>query len=66
MDIATTNRVDKYTYNPTDRQLARLAVLSGAHMADALEWMEDSGVSFEGPQVLTPVTYLMRSSVEGK
>jgi hypothetical protein len=50
MDIATTNRADKYTYNPTDRQLARLAVLSGAHMADALEWMEDSGVSFEGPQ----------------
>jgi hypothetical protein len=46
----STNRADLYTYNPTDHQLARLAVLSGAHMADALEWREDSGVSFEGLQ----------------
>jgi hypothetical protein len=50
MDIARTNRADQYTYNPTDHQPARLAVLSGAHMADALEWREDSGVSFEGLQ----------------
>jgi hypothetical protein len=37
-------------YNPANHQLARLTVLSGAQIADALEWREDSGVSLEGPQ----------------